>query len=120
MGISDWLAANSNTVIHTLIGSFATALFAVFIAYSGWVGLTASNAVAEETYNKDRRASESRLDRIIDKIDKGFSSVSDRFAGIDERLAGMEEKFNGMERMLIEYKRSCDVRPDKATVKNGK
>ena len=110
MRIRNWLTENGDKVILTLIGSFATAVFAIIIGYFGWVGVTASNAVAEETYNKDRRESENRLDRIIYKIDKGFSSISDRFAGIDEKLAGMGEKFNGMERMLKEYKKSCEVR----------
>ena len=114
--INNWLTENSTDVLKILIGSFATAFFAILIGYFGWVGVTVSKAVAEETYNKDRRVSESRLDRIIDKIDKGFSGVSDRFAGIDEKLAGMEEKFNGMNEMLKEYKKSCDVRT-KLTIK---
>ena len=87
----NWFVRNGTKIALTLIGAFATSCFAILIGYFAWVGVTASNALARDTYNEDRRALTRQIGKISNKIDAGFLAISNRFAGIDEKLAGMEE-----------------------------
>lgn len=108
MGIVGWLERNCTKCILAVLGSFVTALFFAAIYYFAWVGVTAGSALARDTYDKDRRVLDHRLDRIIDKIDRGFSNISNRFAGIDEQLAGMKERFDSVNKSLDDMKNRLD------------